>query len=68
VQEYISERRSQELLTSVMDELILDMNICEDAYDEVVQENLMTGMLDSIIEEGIRGICFEIKKVCSILT
>lgn len=52
----------------MMDELILDMNICEDAYDEVVQENLMTGMLDSIIEEGIRGICFEIKKVCSILT
>jgi hypothetical protein len=62
VQEYISERRSQELLTSIIDELILDTYICEDAYDEVVQEDLMTSILDSIISECIHGICSEIKK------
>lgn len=67
VSEYITVRRGQDCFETLVDELIHEMNICEDSVEELVLDELLNSLLKESIQECIRVICSEIRRVYILL-
>lgn len=68
MQEYVLDRRSNDAADDMIQELIVEMDICNDAYEELVQTDVMISILDDLVTECVQITCGNLQVFCPVST